>query len=124
MTPEQSAAVERLTDDLPKVGEPECQFSTVNAADIRTLLAALDEAQQDAKSLRLVNTTFALHLDRTEHELRERNDDAARYLWLRERDLDSISAGGLFVGRTPDNVVINGDDLDAAIDAARAGDAA
>lgn len=44
--------------------------------------------------------------------------DAERYRWLRKRDLDTISVGGVFVGMTPDNVVINGEDLDAAIDAA------
>lgn len=43
--------------------------------------------------------------------------DAARYRWLRSRDLDTISQGGVFAGRTPQNVVLNGDDLDAAIDA-------
>lgn len=43
--------------------------------------------------------------------------DAARYRWLRERDLNSISAGGMFVGRTPQNIVLNGEDLDQAIDA-------
>lgn len=42
--------------------------------------------------------------------------DAARYRWLRERDLDSIFAGGVFVGRTPQNIVLNGEDLDQAID--------
>ncbi|MDW9227040.1 hypothetical protein C7S15_1607 [Burkholderia cepacia] len=49
--------------------------------------------------------------------------DAARYRYLRERPLDAVSAGGVFAGKTPDNVVLNGADLDAAIDAARAGDA-
>lgn len=47
--------------------------------------------------------------------------DAARYRYLRERDLDTIEKGGIFAGRTPDNVVVNGDDLDAAIDAALGG---
>lgn len=42
--------------------------------------------------------------------------DADRYRWLRERDLDTIDKGGVFVGRTPDNVVLNGDDLDRAVD--------
>jgi hypothetical protein len=45
--------------------------------------------------------------------------DAARYRWLRSRDLDSIVDGGVFAGMVPDNVVLNGDDLDAAIDAHR-----
>lgn len=44
--------------------------------------------------------------------------DANRYNWLRTRDLDAISAGGVFAGMTPENVVLNGEDLDAAIDAA------
>lgn len=43
---------------------------------------------------------------------------AKRYAYLRERSLDAIKSGGVFAGMTPDNVVLNGDDLDAAIDAA------
>ena len=44
--------------------------------------------------------------------------DAERYRWLRERDLDTIDAGGVFAGQTPQNLVLNGEDLDRAIDAA------
>ncbi|WP_324658311.1 hypothetical protein [Burkholderia thailandensis] len=46
---------------------------------------------------------------------------ADRYRYLRERPLDAVSVGGVFAGKTPDNVVLNGADLDAAIDAARTG---
>lgn len=46
---------------------------------------------------------------------------ADRYRYLRERPQDAVGAGGVFAGKTPDNVVLNGADLDAAIDAARAG---
>lgn len=46
---------------------------------------------------------------------------ADRYRYLRERPLDVVSAGGVFAGKTPDNVVLNGADLDAAVDAARTG---
>lgn len=42
---------------------------------------------------------------------------ARRYAYLRERDLDTIDNGGVFAGMTPINVVLNGDDLDKAIDA-------
>lgn len=42
--------------------------------------------------------------------------DAKRYRWLRERPMDAISKGGVFAGQTPENFVINGEDLDAAID--------
>lgn len=44
--------------------------------------------------------------------------DALRYRYLRGRDLDTIGASGVFAGLTPENVVINGDDLDARVDAA------
>ena len=44
--------------------------------------------------------------------------DAIRYRWLRERDVNAIDTGGLFVGMTPNNIVLNGDDLDIAIDSA------
>lgn len=43
--------------------------------------------------------------------------DAARYRWLRSRDIDAIHKGGIFAGKTPDNVVLSGIDLDTAIDA-------
>lgn len=45
---------------------------------------------------------------------------AKRYAYLRERSLDAIKSGGVFAGMTPDNVVLNGDDLDTEIDAALA----
>ena len=49
--------------------------------------------------------------------------DAARYRWLRARDLETICQGGVFAGMTPQNVILNGQDLDAAIDAALAAQA-
>ena len=49
--------------------------------------------------------------------------DAARYSWLRARDLETICRGGVFAGMTPQNVILNGKDLDAAIDAALAAQA-
>lgn len=49
---------------------------------------------------------------------RDDKRDAERYRWLRERDLDTIKQGGVFAGMTPANVVLNGPDLDSAIDAA------
>lgn len=45
--------------------------------------------------------------------------DVERYRWLRKRSLNTIKKGGVFAGKTPENVVINGPDLDRAIDAAR-----
>lgn len=43
--------------------------------------------------------------------------NAARYLVLRQADVDTIQNGGLFAGLTPENLVINGDDLDRRVDA-------
>ncbi|RTS51513.1 hypothetical protein DY943_17460 [Pseudomonas aeruginosa] len=51
-------------------------------------------------------------------EVERLRTDAARYRWLRERDLETISRGGVFAGMTPENIVLNLEDLDAAIDAA------
>lgn len=44
--------------------------------------------------------------------------DAGRYRFLRSRDLETVNNGGVFAGVTPDNIVLNGADLDAEIDAA------
>ena len=44
--------------------------------------------------------------------------DATRYRWLRSRDLKTISQGGVFAGMTPQNVILNEEDLDQAVDAA------
>jgi hypothetical protein len=43
---------------------------------------------------------------------------AKRYAYLRSAPIDAIKAGGIFAGKTPDNIVLNGLDLDQAIDAA------
>jgi hypothetical protein len=42
--------------------------------------------------------------------------DAERYRWLRQRDINTIKEGGLFAGMTPDNIVLNGAELDIAVD--------
>ena len=42
-----------------------------------------------------------------------------RYLQLRSADIEAIQKGGIFAGITPDNVVVNGEDLDQALDAVR-----
>ncbi|KSO59644.1 hypothetical protein [Pseudomonas aeruginosa] len=54
-------------------------------------------------------------------QIRRMAKDAARYRWLRERDLETISRGGVFAGMTPENIVLNLEDLDAEIDAAEIG---
>ncbi|PHR91067.1 MAG: hypothetical protein COA69_13525 [Robiginitomaculum sp.] len=41
---------------------------------------------------------------------------ASRYQYLRNVDLDKISVGGVFAGMTPENVVLNEEHLDLAVD--------
>lgn len=55
----------------------------------------------------------------TLRDLQQTELDAGRYRWLRTRDLDTIGAGGVFVGLTPQNTVLNGEDLDRAVDQAK-----
>lgn len=42
--------------------------------------------------------------------------DVNRYHHLRSKSLDTIEKGGVFAGLTPDNAILNGKDLDDAID--------
>lgn len=46
--------------------------------------------------------------------------DAARYRWLRTRDLDMPDVGGIFIAVTPHNLVIDLEDADRRIDEAMA----
>lgn len=56
-----------------------------------------------------------------EAEIAALRTDAERYRWLRSRDLNSINKGEIFRGMTPQNIVLNEGDLDAAIDLAMKG---
>ncbi|QLG95295.1 hypothetical protein HZF02_26635 [Pseudomonas yamanorum] len=49
-------------------------------------------------------------------EVEELRKGAARYQWLRDRDLETVRDGGIFAGMTPENVILNGLDLDQQID--------
>jgi len=46
-------------------------------------------------------------------------EDAERYRYLRQVDIKAIKKGGVFAGMTPENVVINKEHLDIAVDNAR-----
>lgn len=58
--------------------------------------------------------------DQLKSENRALRKDAERYRWLRSRDLETVSRGGVFAGLTPDNLVLNEKTLDDAVDAGRA----
>lgn len=70
----------------------------------------IDDAQSDLNTLREENA-------RLQDEVQRLRKDAARYNVLRQADVDTIHNGGLFAGLTPENIVINGRDLDERVDA-------
>ncbi|MCV3976398.1 ead/Ea22-like family protein [Pseudomonas aeruginosa] len=78
----------------------------------------LDNASDAANGVPLRNETLLPFFAEDYEALRK---DAERYRWLRERDLETIRQGGVFAGMTPENIVLNQEDLDAAIDAALEG---
>ena len=82
-------------------------FEIEPIADAALSILSTALAERDAKIAELEEQAWQLKAD------------AYRYRWLRERDLDTIHQGGVFAGSTPRNVVINGEDLDWAVDEAR-----
>ncbi|MBL3594095.1 hypothetical protein JMM63_00630 [Rhodovulum sulfidophilum] len=54
--------------------------------------------------------------DRLRAEVDQLREGARRYRWLRSRDLKTIHTGGVFAGKTPENIALNLEDLDRAID--------
>ena len=91
--------------------------------DIDLVLASAAELI-DRLRARVAELEAADELDRMQALVAELDQDAKRYRWLRQRDLETIGVGGVFAGMTPENIVLNGDDLDNAIDAALAKDGA
>ncbi len=63
-----------------------------------------------------LNEQYESRVSSAERKQRALENDAARYRFLRDRDLETITEGGVFAGMTPDNIVLNGEDLDHAVD--------
>jgi len=74
--------------------------------------------ERHAEIIRLQAELDALKAAQGEPVADAQRKDAERYRWLRERDLETLHRGGVFAGQTPQNMVLNGKDLDDAIDAA------
>lgn len=93
----------------------------VPAEDFDRVTAERDALQQRLnaadEALHKADDDFALMSLEAAQRMELLEIDAARYRWLRERDLNSIHEGGVFAGRTPQNIVLNGEHLDQAIDA-------
>ncbi|MFY9960569.1 hypothetical protein [Pseudomonas sp.] len=77
------------------------------------MIADADLLRTDERYLLLADPATVLSLIAEVKALRR---DAERYQVLRQADIDTIENGGLFAGLTPDNLVINGHDLDVRTD--------
>ena len=97
-----------------RVNELEAQLSAIGAGGVEPLRKQAAETSND----NILTMADALIIQRTADA---RN--AARYRWLRACDLETIGQGGVFAGMTPQNVILNGQDLDDAVDAALAAQA-
>ncbi|QPG62124.1 hypothetical protein HFV04_021745 [Pseudomonas sp. BIGb0427] len=81
----------------------------------RMLLAAACDIGAIGQALGADENDDGSEIEGLAAELRK---DAERYRWLRTRDVNTISQGGVFAGITPQNLVINEETLDEAVDAA------
>lgn len=103
--------------------EAESKLRTYDPQVLEMSAQAMDALFAAPKPAELVLTKCKL-CDQLQADLTardEQNDqlrmDAGRYRWLRSRDLDAIGQGGVFAGLTPDNLVLNEETLDQAVDA-------
>jgi hypothetical protein len=78
----------------------------------------LERLYAENSNLKREAWTWSKACETATKQLEPNRVDAARYRWLRGRDLDTISKGGVFAGLTPNNFVLNGEDLDREIDSA------
>lgn len=96
--------IDRLGKALTKLGHSTWVSQEEAAADIPRWINAL--------------TSCVLEIPEAAPQPQADARDAERYRFLRSRDLETVNSGGVFAGVTPDNIVLNGADLDAEIDAA------
>jgi hypothetical protein len=99
-------------------GEALGRLSVVLAADFDRLKGEREALQQllNQRDEALHSLEQRRYAEQQACQAAER--DAERYRWLRSRNLETIHQGGVFAGTTPENMVLNGVDLDAAVDAA------
>lgn len=111
--------------DHPNIDKPAASF--IATATPKAVLGLIDEVERLEEELSQCASALpgTYYMDPPDggnvsipEQIRRMAKDAARYRWLRERDLETISRGGVFAGMTPKNIVLNLEDLDAEIDAA------
>lgn len=67
-------------------------------------------------SAAILKDGVSMTVDEIVSELNQLTAEANRYRYLRAADIDAVHKGGVFAGKTPENLVINGVDLDEEID--------
>ena len=72
-------------------------------------------AQTGSRSEGMIRA-LAAERDELQAKLDVATKDAARYQYLRNRDVDAIKKGGVFAGMTPQNVLLSHEHLDLAVD--------
>lgn len=98
---QQTFLIGNLRNDVREAIEIDCEQDAVDA------IAEIERPGTPGSVIRDMND-----------ELVDLRTDAERYRWLRSRDLETISDGGVFAGMTPQNMVLNEETLDEAVDAA------
>ena len=75
-----------------------------------------DDKRDEVTAFKAACLTSMAIAAEADDEIQGLRKDAERYRFLRDRDLETVTEGGVFAGMTPDNVVLNGEDLDRAVD--------
>ena len=91
-----------------------CRDEVIRSHGWAGMIEDADLLHRDEQFLKECSPEAVLALIAENEGLRK---NAERYLVLRQADVDTIHNGGLFAGLTPDNIVINGSDLDERVDA-------
>jgi hypothetical protein len=90
-------------------------FEANMSFDVKLLIAAI-EGECDGLAITAEQASNILAYLQYGAPMDDVRRDAERYRKLRAADINAIHKGGVFAGLTPDNVVINGEDLDIAVD--------
>jgi hypothetical protein len=107
-------AVRRLMGSLPTHEESEARMKAGTASPLHKFIYENEPMGVEQETIfRYGLALLMVHF--TEFAGTRTVADAARYHYLRARPLD-ITTPGVFAGKIPDNIVLNGVDLDIEID--------
>lgn len=109
-----------LSNPYDSAGQPK-EYAAYRSAFLAQRAQTDEQGDEFTRAAdRLLSLPATVRRDTLAIALRAQHRNSERYRFLRARDLDTIDKGGVFAGMTPQNLVLNGEELDAAIDAAMA----